>query len=577
MSTPIGDSPRVPPSASPLPPSLAQRVNSCAQTALGTTTALLSALGEFHFSDQLRASCVQLSSNLRADASHPETVKQVLAVAAQVQQAVQALAGDKNALADVHVATSAATPPFNREPLQALVARWHHSLEALLTQLPLSQLPVDIYIHDPLLLRVIDEVDRDIQTKKTGLSLEAQQEFGAFEKELAEISPLICEYGLRSQWRMDTVRLGLIIKSKADALFGKHPPLKYADLANLDSITESILSLKRVYMRKMDHVYNEVEVRGLIQQQQQQILSRFHPDMINHDDVTFRVEFKAQETHHKGRRPAIVTFESKTSGRTGKVMYKPRDAAIDRDVLQLFQELGPCQVHVEGVSTSVALPHYDILSLGRHSIWQYIEGTDTVWRRQGRRGTTVVSHVPENFIDESSVLNGKDRRSLRVQLQAMENIAAALYLYDLHGENVMLTDQQQLVPIDLECIGFGQPTGLVSSRAFSETLTLTADQQQRIGEFHKRAFGQTTRLVCISTMRLMALCTNRHAGNLANAVMPDIRKGLAGFGYRLTNEENLRIGLYRDYFHGDIPYFSSKGGIAYIGLPEEGLEIAQSC
>lgn len=567
MTTPIGEGPRLPPSAPPPPPSFSQRVNFCAQTALGTTTALLSAIGEFHFSDQLRASCSQLSSNLRTQASDPETVKQVLALAAQVQRAVQALAGEKNALADVHVATSAATPPFIRESLQALVARWHHSLEALLVQLPLAT-----YIDDPLLLRAINEVDQSMQTKRTRLSLEEQQEFDAFEKELVEFAPLIYQRGLHHQWGICSKSFPSFIDPQIETLRRKHSVLRWGDLLGHSSITEALFSVKRALIRKLDQLYNRAEIWRLVQQEQHRILDQFYRSM-SQDEVKIDVQFKDQETHHQGKCPALVKFESKTSGETCKVIYKPRDALIDRDVLCLFRDMGPLHVY-ESVSP-VVLPHYDILCLNQCSFWQYIEGIDTVWRIGAQRGRRIESYKPSDFVENSSAVEDEHRKQLRVQLLAIEGVAAAIHLHDLHGENVLLTEEQSIVPIDFECIGPGQLTSLFSPPVPVKTVELSQEQRNRIDAFQKDALHRTTRLVCMPTKLLAPLCTGSDPHVFAMKVIPNIAENLKRFGYHLTDLENLRLGLYRDLLHGDVPYLSAQEGIVYIGLPEEGLKIGR--
>ena len=232
MTTPIGGSPGLPfrttlPSTPPIPGT--RRIETCALAALNTTTTLLSALEEFHFSAELRTSCAQLCSSLHSRTIGPETLKQMISVAHQIQKVMWILEGKTNALADVHVhlATGNNITRFDQMSFPTLVSEWQQSLGALLIQFP-----TEIYADDPLLATAISDTDRSSQIKIASLPPEVQREFGAFERELCELAPLICDYGWQSQQGFDTKQLDIAIRPKIKTFLSKHPALNCSGLIN---------------------------------------------------------------------------------------------------------------------------------------------------------------------------------------------------------------------------------------------------------------------------------------------------------------------------------------------------------
>ena len=172
-----------------------------------------------------------------------------------------------------------------------------------------------------------------------------------------------------------------------------------------------------------------------------------------------------QSDPHSGKTVAIVEFMEGDKS-LFKVVYKPRDAQVDAQIIELFSQingLAPQEKSDFGTQESFRkdLPVFSILSFEDMSVWEFIEGE---------------SPGKDNSAQQYIVSRGgRHKQKLAHQAVRLEAICNAIHLTDLHGENVIFMgldgDNSSIVPIDLENVQEypHQRAGLLEENAYGST------------------------------------------------------------------------------------------------------------
>jgi len=213
---------------------------------------------------------------------------------------------------------------------------------------------------------------------------------------------------------------------------------------SLDSTSVEFMFLSELsincFINKL--LYKE-EVKSFINQNKVMIITEFCPERfqgINPESIRIKVEVHEGETHNQGRSPAFIKFKS-GENQLFKVVYKPRNAAIDKAVIDTFGQIN--QLPQEQKTSSNPLPVYKILNFENKSLWEFIEGKDIKESRSA--GAFIQSN-----------LKGKRRDRAQHNLDRMDAILSMMSISDLHNENIRVRNFEkkdkdvEFVPIDME-------------------------------------------------------------------------------------------------------------------------------
>lgn len=268
------------------------------------------------------------------------------------------------------------------------------------------------------------------------------------------------------------------------------------------------------------------------------------------------------ETHNYGRLPAFI--KCSINGKTlFKLVYKPRNALIDKAVIETFKKINMLNDEQKS-SKTIPLPEYKIVSLDNCSLWEYIDGKDI--EKEKSAGVYIYnkfSNRPSKLENAQKVLNRLDAVLTRMQIS------------DLHKENVKikhLKSSQQIVdiiPIDLENRQRNKPTQLGGN---PKKVTLTDAEKNLIDNtFVDQLPNIPFRYLPVSTHIMANFIQNYDMHeNLKQSLLKGFLddKILVKMGPSEL-EENILVNM----LNNDVPYFTEYQGVVYYGLPDKGRVI----
>ena len=281
------------------------------------------------------------------------------------------------------------------------------------------------------------------------------------------------------------------------------------------------------------------------------------------ENISFSLLPHEAETHNRGKCPVKVLFML-GSIEIFSVFFKPRDARIDKIVIELFRSLN--QLPAEKKSSESELPCYTIENVTnggqRASFWEFIDGN----RLHGDEAGTAIKKE-RGFTKEQ-------RDALRKQLLRLESICRFLHISDLHLENLIFVPEQggniRVVPIDLESIQRGNATGLF---AVDPDLAELTEAEMGLLKSAEAEIGEVpSRFVPIPTSHFTGGMTRCDAfTDMASAVIKKKKKK----GYTCTeSKERIEWLILEDFINNDVPYLLEYQSQIYYGELEQGNVIA---
>lgn len=288
------------------------------------------------------------------------------------------------------------------------------------------------------------------------------------------------------------------------------------------------------------------------------------------------------EGHNSGKRPLLVKFQdSQNPALEFKAVIKPRNAAIDKAVIETFNEIN--DLADEEKSDKDPLPTYRIIDpsssegwssldkVGEISLWEFVEGKSVAQSGRAQSAYT--------YIHETLKRNSPASEATEAKLDRLNKVLYEMGIGDLHSENIIVQKKEgtlRFIPIDLEVRYRDREQFKTQGTRLGkvpEKFSLTAQENKIIHKFNKRAVALSVRVLPASTMTLMCL--------LASA---DTKQGFNKLCQMMTEELSTRYNLdkqkieeylYQDVLNKDIPYFTEKNGKLYYGLSSENRIIGE--
>ncbi|MGE0198604.1 MAG: hypothetical protein AB7N99_01155 [Simkaniaceae bacterium] len=288
-------------------------------------------------------------------------------------------------------------------------------------------------------------------------------------------------------------------------------------------------------------------------------------------EAPFRVQFLSGETHNGGKKTVIIQYKVEEEIR--RFMYKPRDASVDKAVIESFHKIN--HLPKEQKSSSVLLPEYRIVNLpgGQASVWDYIPG-----KNLGREAK------PPEYA--GNVVGSLGDEQLSKKLVRLDDVLGSMNISDIHGENVIMKEVDKtiidIVPVDLENV-------YVSSKKVSTKLhaaqiraeleaqkrwePLTEEEQNVTAEFREESKNLLVRYIPAGTTTLAGLVTSIEQADEFVAFM---MRAFQEDDIELTSEfKELKECFIVDMLQEDVPFFTERGGVIYYGMPERGVPIGK--
>ena len=284
------------------------------------------------------------------------------------------------------------------------------------------------------------------------------------------------------------------------------------------------------------------------------------------------IAFTNADAHHGGKVPfscEIVTRRAsgflccKRPEQTKKVFIKPRNSDIDIAILKLFRNLN----QIQHKSIAVDLPVYEVENALNFSVWEFIDG------HEPGLGFTFISPFL-NQIEASETV----KQNLRLKLSRLEQVAKAIGLSDLHGENVIFTNLKKdthsgkfviispareidIVPIDLESIQKDSATGLIEKNADVDIKSFNLEEQTLIDNFKNSLVKIPFRLVPLKTTEFIQYIGDPEQ---IEDVKELVIQKLTSLELNFT-QNDVEIFIEKCFEGKEVPFFTQIGKQLYTG------------
>lgn len=300
------------------------------------------------------------------------------------------------------------------------------------------------------------------------------------------------------------------------------------------------------------------EMNQFLQKNMKEIFEFFNKKHLNCiDQINFKTEKQGGERHNRGKVPTKVTFFL-GSKKILQVFLKPRNSKLDLKVIDLFNSIN--RIYPK----KPRLPVYKICNFNyerkAYSIWEFING-------KCLEGDFVPS-------ESSTIMDHEKKAALLNKMMWMESILRRINISDLHGENVIFREvngDPEVVPIDLESIQEGFPTGLFGQK-MPALQPLSKEGMKLISDFKDSVIPNCQfRVVPLATQKFMNAKSNYKT-------VPSLAKEIIGlkkyfFNINPSELEDLILG---DIINSDIPFLTEFEGKLYYGVPESGKLIGKT-
>ena len=319
------------------------------------------------------------------------------------------------------------------------------------------------------------------------------------------------------------------------------------------------IKLQVFHEQILNRIVNKMEysrcLNSIVGNKKRYIVEKFGSHYLNHaDKITFKIEEQGEETHNGGKVPAKVTFMLDNK-EVFRIFLKPRNAKLDTEVINLFSSINGLE------SDRPKLPEYKIINLKYseelYSMWEFIDGQ------------SLTGHLAP--MTSNITTNHKKHEQLSKKVLWMESVLRRINISDLHGENVILREvgsEPEIVPIDLESIQEGFPTGLYGNKK-PNLQPIKEKERLLIEKFNKEVVPNCRiRVVIIPTSEFLEVFVDY---NLVPVVAKKIM-GIKKYSFHL-NSSKLEDLILKDLINYDVPFLTEYKGVLYYGLSERGLQI----
>ncbi len=341
------------------------------------------------------------------------------------------------------------------------------------------------------------------------------------------------------------------------------------------SDAEFIFNKENTINRFVNTILYKERVANFLNENRAQILNEFYPNYKDTHTIKFYPVWPSidlqPETHNGGQFPICVELQDEKDSTVGKLMLKPRDALIDREVINVFRTINALSSKQKSISAGPKetehqynLPTYKILSFPEKqmSVWEFIEGS------QAKKGTVA------NYIKDLSYKKCPAKEILVQKLKRMDVILQAMYISDLHYENVIIkgenTDNPQVVPVDCENrqTQEGVKTQLGVRWENNEKIELTSEEKEVIRNFNNQIATIPFRHLLIGTRQLAGfITTHENANSLIETIKDEI--DINKFTFIDSDMSKLQRKVLSDIVSGNVPYFTELGDKLYYGFVDK--------
>ncbi|MBS0649462.1 MAG: DUF4135 domain-containing protein [Verrucomicrobia bacterium] len=283
--------------------------------------------------------------------------------------------------------------------------------------------------------------------------------------------------------------------------------------------------------------------------------------------------FPEGETHNGGKKTVLIGF--KTANGIKKLVYKPRDARVDKAIVELFVRLNGLDEKER--SSKLPLPEYKITNWKNNqaSIWEFIPGPNL-----GRKGK-----IPQKA---SSFVESQNNDELKIKLVRLDDILKLLHVSDLHGENVIMKKEGEkyldIVPIDLENV-FIKPNRDIPTKLGGQEIRIELERNglyKGLTQAEKKLTEELKQEMSKFSVRYLPLGTTdfgKLTGDLNNIdlLYNNLERACSADGIELDKGqiEIIKGAFILDILNNDIPFFTEKEGNLYYGLPEKNMVIGR--
>lgn len=306
------------------------------------------------------------------------------------------------------------------------------------------------------------------------------------------------------------------------------------------------------------------EVKQFLHQHKLQILKEFYAEKysgLNLELIDFDVKQASNETHHQGRSPVTVICKH-GKDEIFKIVYKPRNAALDKAVIDTFFQIN--QLPAAQKSSDIPLPFYKIVNFDNRSLWEFVDGTDI--KKERSAGVFINSNLEGNRLEKA-----------QKYLDRMDAILTKMGISDLHRENIKVKYLQahdkdvELIPIDLENWQKGQPSQL---GGHPKKVILSSQEEQLINNFFEPiARTVSCRYLPLSTHVMAGLIGDyRSCEKLTTMLLTQFERDKFSI---IMRPQDLQRLILISILNRDVPYFAELNNVLYYGLPGEGQVLAK--
>lgn len=342
-------------------------------------------------------------------------------------------------------------------------------------------------------------------------------------------------------------------------------------LVQYDEVDEGdiLFNIEAVLTSVINSIFYKQEVETFIEEHKKQIVDEFYKTRspeVDLKSLKFDLTLVKGETHHLGKVPVFITFRLNGSN-VFTVVYKPRNAGIDKAVIDTFDEINRLPEKHKSIPDAL-LPVYKIVNFSDASIWEYIDGQDVDDEK--------VKNVAI-FIARRLANTGERLQKTQQALNRMDAILTRMGISDLHKENIKikyLQDQNkavEIIPIDLENRQKNHETQLGGKPS---SVKLTPEEEAKIeNSFNRKVTSLAYRYLPLNTQLMAVLIGDfRDCETLAKKLMDQFEADKLQIQIKLSGLKDL---LFRSFLSHDVPYFTNFNGIIYYGLPKDGHVIAK--
>lgn len=352
----------------------------------------------------------------------------------------------------------------------------------------------------------------------------------------------------------------------------------------------SLVAQERLLNGLIDSKYHITRVEQFVKKNALTILNKFQPiiprswlNKTEAADIEVKIDLADQhlEGHHGGKTVCIVQMSC--GGEQFKFVCKPREAKIDKAVIDIFRVINTsCPLELPLPTYLIVNPKeepsaWNLEVMEELSLWEFVEGTrlDKVFNERSSAQAFLnqlemyQGHV--TLEDKDLILSQESIQKLKNRLKRMNAIMAALHVTDLHVQNLIVSIisnnplEVDLIPIDLEIVDSTLPTML----RIEEKYELNTKEKDCVAKFNTQ--GKIVRVLPFDTQIFATLITDclKNLGFLTKMITNVIQALNKTYNIEDERHNILLKSIINSILHKDIPFLTELNGNLYYGFPKQ--------